>query len=974
MRNLLSRFKLFLLIIATPLLVSLKGNDAYEEIKEKSGLIVEAPHLKAQERKKLRLSNGLEVLLISDPNTEESGAALAVEAGSFQDPTHYPGMAHFCEHMLFLGTKKYPTEDGYQKYIQENGGTLNAYTASDMTVYMFSVKNEAFDGALDRFSHFFIDPIFSQNSVDRELNAVDQEHSKNIENDMWRNYMIIKETSNPNHPFHLFSTGDKSTLGGIPRSALIEWYSTHYSADKMHLAVVSKLPMKELTQEVVSHFGDVPVRKKSAPTPLPENVFTKEQEGHMIYIQPVSKVNELNLIWELPQEFATNNGRQMANLIAHVISTETSHSVSRLLKKKHLISEDISADTSFPIGKDRIAFSISATLTKQGVEEVDTVINDIFQAINLIKEQGVPSYIYDEQVKMKKIAYAYRDRKKVFIETESLASSMPLESLDTFPRKSLLPEKYDSQLIEEIARSLTAQKCLFIVTADPKITGAKLDHKEKWMGANYSVKPISHSLLNSWSLVKASRDIALPGKNRYIPDSVKPIEETVSKSDENTIPEKLINTPVGTIYYAKDTQFLQPKTAFAIAINTPAIDGSAKNDLLSTLYCRAHDFLFAENLMNAGAAGIQSSMSTSLGKLEFYFQGYDDSLESFILDASKALVEQKLSKEAFETLKEQIANECANVENALPLRQAFTELSTMIREKSPTVQEQLEVLKTLTHDDFVSFSRTLFKQGFIEGTVYGSMSPEDVKKLWKKIDETFELAPYPKEQRTKEKVLEIPAACGPYYTSKTTEMQGNSTVLYFEIGSYDFKKRALLQVLSSAIGTEFYDTLRTKQQTGYIVLSADLVTEKQMGLYFAVQSNKYEPDELRVRYDLFLEQFLIQINDNFSEEQFKTIRDSAIDEVSNLRRGTNMREKVMLLNTCAFEWNGNFHLVNQRVKALEAITYDDCIAFAKEMFSRANRKRISIQVKGKLTDENDFEYSHVTPSEIKKSGKYREAM
>ena len=122
------------------------------------------------------------------------------------------------------GTKAYPDESEYMQYIGDNGGKVNAYTASDRTVYMLSVNHEGFAGALDRFSHFFIDPLFSPHCIERELLAVDQEHAKNIENDNWRQYFVFKETGNQNHPNSKFSTGNADTLRGIPQKAMQNWY------------------------------------------------------------------------------------------------------------------------------------------------------------------------------------------------------------------------------------------------------------------------------------------------------------------------------------------------------------------------------------------------------------------------------------------------------------------------------------------------------------------------------------------------------------------------------------------------------------------------------------------------------------------------------------------------------------------------------------------------------------------------------
>ena len=54
------------------------------------------------------LKNGMKCLLISDPETTKSAASMVVNIGSLLDPKEYQGLAHFCEHMLFMGTKKYP--------------------------------------------------------------------------------------------------------------------------------------------------------------------------------------------------------------------------------------------------------------------------------------------------------------------------------------------------------------------------------------------------------------------------------------------------------------------------------------------------------------------------------------------------------------------------------------------------------------------------------------------------------------------------------------------------------------------------------------------------------------------------------------------------------------------------------------------------------------------------------------------------
>jgi secreted Zn-dependent insulinase-like peptidase len=94
----------------------------------------------------------MKVMLISDPDAEMSAASLNVDIGAALDTAPYYGTAHFLEHMLFQGTEKYPEYDAYKRYLADNSGSSNAFTTMANTNYHFEVSNDAFEGALDRFS------------------------------------------------------------------------------------------------------------------------------------------------------------------------------------------------------------------------------------------------------------------------------------------------------------------------------------------------------------------------------------------------------------------------------------------------------------------------------------------------------------------------------------------------------------------------------------------------------------------------------------------------------------------------------------------------------------------------------------------------------------------------------------------------------------------------------------------------------
>jgi hypothetical protein len=116
-----------------------------------------------------------------DARSEEEGglrnaaAAMVVGVGSMYDPPECQGMAHFLEHLLFMGSKKYPEENAYDTYISKHGGTDNAWTEFEHTQYHFEIPQEHLKGALDMFAQFFTHPLMLENSVERELKSIESE-------------------------------------------------------------------------------------------------------------------------------------------------------------------------------------------------------------------------------------------------------------------------------------------------------------------------------------------------------------------------------------------------------------------------------------------------------------------------------------------------------------------------------------------------------------------------------------------------------------------------------------------------------------------------------------------------------------------------------------------------------------------------------------------------------------------------------
>mgnify|MGYP001072999397 CR=1 FL=1 len=145
---------LWVITLATVIALFLNGCSGPEGKKQAQGIITSAND--NREYRHIRLANKMDVLLISDPTADKAAASLDVYIGSYQNPQDRAGLVHFLEHMLFLGTKKYPEPGEYQSFISEHGGSHNAGTGLEDTNYFFDIDAAYLEPALDRFAQFLV--------------------------------------------------------------------------------------------------------------------------------------------------------------------------------------------------------------------------------------------------------------------------------------------------------------------------------------------------------------------------------------------------------------------------------------------------------------------------------------------------------------------------------------------------------------------------------------------------------------------------------------------------------------------------------------------------------------------------------------------------------------------------------------------------------------------------------------------------
>lgn len=950
-----------LILVATLLTSILSATAIYEQIPDECTLKILTPDLGDVKRAKIRLENGLEILLISDPGVHQSCGALAVDAGSWQDSEEYPGIAHFLEHMLFMGTKAYPKEAEYMQFISDHGGARNAYTASNRTVYGFSINNDALDGALDRFSHFFIDPLFSQASADRELQAVDQEHAKNIEHDGWRGFMILKETGNPSHPNAKFSTGNKQTLSGIPRKALQKWYEEHYTADQMHLVVISPFPIEEMIEMTINKFNRI--ANRSLPTAAyPSDLFSQQQLGHFLYVTPIKDVKSLSLLWQLPLEIALDQETHAADLVSRALANGAENGLCEELKREKLI-EGLSVSVDF-LSRECALMSIDFSLTDQGIQAVDTIIERSFQTINRLKETGIPQYIFDENQKLALMQYEYQSRENPFEQAMDIAGELTEEKLATYPQKLVLATHFDPSQVQSVLNALRPENCVYLVTADPKLTGVTPTAQEKWMDASYAIKEIPSDQLVTWSALCPHPQIDLPPPNPYFPDSL----ELVQTDLEGQTPTSLVNDEFGHLYFLQDQKYRVPEITAILSLKTPEMDGSATSKALFDLYSKALGDKLRSTLFFAGQAGLALTASQGTSSFDICVSGYSEKAPLFLKTIFEALPTVSPTQAEFEIYKQSLLSSYDNASKELPLKQAFQTLNTILLSSSPTSEAKLAALQQISYEQFLSFAYVVFQKTYLEGTIYGNLAALDAAQIWSDYQTALHPAPFPKMDHHRKAVFVPPDAQGPFMIVQSTERQGNGALLLLHEGSFSMENRAIQQILSAALQDDFFDTLRSKQQTGYIATSSDIEIEQELFQVFGVQSITHSTTELLARFELFLEEFSRDIQEKVSSDRFETLKRTLIKDLG--KPPENLPGRAAQLHLFAFEKEGDFQWPEKRIASVEKLSYEQFVKTAKDFLSRQNRHRIAVLMEGALPSQNRFSYEPISPEQIRTVGTY----
>lgn len=800
----------------------------------------------------LELDNGLRVILASDPEADKAAASMNVAVGSGDDPADREGLSHFLEHMLFLGTEKYPDPGEYQQFIRSHGGSHNAFTAFADTNYFFDVEADFLKPTLDRFAQQFSYPLFTPELVDRERNAVHSEYTAKLKEDGRRFLSVRKAGGNPDHAFSQFAVGNLTTLENTEdnplRPDLIEFWKETYSANIMTLAVYGPQSLDELERMVRQRFTAIENRNLTAKT-HPQPLYSDHRLPERISVESLRDSRSLTLSFPIPSQrdhYRTKPASYVANLLGH----EGPGSLFDTLKTAGLV-EALSAGLGMDTG-EHATLDIRMSLTREGLEKQDDIIALAFRYIEQIRAKGISEQRFDEMKQLAVIDFRFRER------SEPMREAMRLSSLlRDYPPADILSapwlmDRFAPEQYQAILERLTPENLKVWVSAPNQNFETPLF--TDWYQTPWHREPLT---VPDEVDVSLAAQLALPPTNPFVPENL-----DLVPGQSMAHPVQLGELDGLDIWYARDTRFNTPKANVFISLRSPEARTSAHNEVLTQLLVDAIDTNLNAWAYSARLAGLNYSVYPHLRGVTIRVGGYNDKMHKLVNRILMEFSDPDFTEQRFRIARQRLIDGLENKAKDRPVQQTSEFIQTALIDGTFPVAEKLAAAHDVTLEELEAFGAELVAKTDPVMLAHGNLTEASTLNLARQVQAMV----LDNRERTvvdRSQIRQLPQ--GQTIAVLDVEHPDTGYTLYLQGNDTSYEERARYRLLAQILSSPFYEELRTTRQLGYIVYATAFEILETPALGLVVQSPEASGEAIDNAVAEFAEGFAKQLAELDSE-------------------------------------------------------------------------------------------------------------
>lgn len=708
-----------------------------------------------------------------------AAACLTVSVGSMADPSELRGLAHYLEHMLFMGSEKYPDENEFEAFLSTHGGYSNGGTECETTRYLLEVGAAHLPLALDMFAQFFVSPLLKRDAMERELRAVESEFNRAKNNDYVRLQQVQCETCAPGHPYDSFSWGNERSLRELPeaqgidvRERMLQFFHQHYSSHLMKLCVYGEQSLDDLEKMAVESFSAIP-RRCVGPDGIdtrPEVLYDSlppafgihaGQKPTLVKIVPVRKTHQMHLYWTLPP-LLTRYRQKPWEYLGHVLGHEGAGSITELLRSRQWatnVTAGITEGDSYEFGSFGSLFEVNFALTRLGLQHWHDIVKVVFDTLTFLQSsEQLPAWIFDELRASTLMDHQFQEEADPLSVCRCFSNIMQtrygIERPGDLLKYDTMQGSFDERETRALLALMTPENTRVVILSHSfEQDGGDTDQWqiERWFGAKYAVSDIPEHVLECWSAPPRAVGVssvdgedlklALPEPNPFLPQSfeILPFDnEDALTVLKDAPPEVVLTTTRGSkLWYKRDATFLVPKTNASFLFCLPSVTESATNYIYAQLHLRAVYDSLKDVWYHANNAGLECDLMVRDLDIELEVTGFSDKTPEFVRVVTRALIDTRLQDvAAFTLLRDELAREYRNF-NLKPAAKARYLRLQLLEREAFSIDDKLRALEEVSLEGFTEFQRrTLWQDGqgkkarlTIRALVHGNITETDAKAL-----------------------------------------------------------------------------------------------------------------------------------------------------------------------------------------------------------------------------------------------------
>ncbi|PAJ73705.1 peptidase M16 [Pseudoalteromonas sp. NBT06-2] len=872
----------------------------------------------------LTLNNGLKVLLIQDLDSEKSAASLTVNAGNFDDPEDRQGLAHFLEHMLFLGTDLFPEPGAFSKYTSQHGGSCNAWTGSEHSSYFFDIETPHLQSALEQFSRFFINPLLSSDATKKERNAIDAEFKLKLKDDSRRIYQVHKETVNSKHPFSKFSVGNSDTLndrGKCISEEIRTFFSKHYIAKRMTLVLCSKLSIEKQTTLINSLFNELndnDIQKN----PIAEPLYQTTHLEKIIYIEPHKHMQKLIISFAMPN-IDTFYKHKTVSFIAHILGYEGKGSLYDILKNKGWLNS-LTAGGGIN-GSNFKDFNMSISLTDEGISHYQEIIETIFSFLPLLKKElntFIP--LYNDKKSLLQIAFDNQEKSKIIDFVHGLSINMQHYPTQDYVQGDYLMDGFNETQWLKVLNWLNPNN-MRIVLIHPDV---KTDKKAAWYHTPYKCETINKDWIDKLKNINnALSEMQLPKTNPYLANKI----NLLTLETKNSVPKKLICKPGMKFWFQQEKEFRIIKGHFYMALDSYFTVQSVTNMALTRLFSDLFMDHVAQDFYPAELAGLSYQLSIHQGGLTLHTSGISTNQLDLLEGLLAKLFNSQFKPQRFEEYKKQLCRHWNSGNHNKPVSQLFSLLSAELLPWNPTPESLAESLNQVSFKQFVTFTEQLFNKLHVQVLLHGNWQKQDAIKFNSAIEKYISKLEIIGDLNRPINILDKPI-------SKVVSLnhEDHAMVVYYQALSNSVDEKVKMMCLNHLISQDYFQELRTQKQLGYLVGTGYAPLNGRAGIAFYIQSPEVDAQMLLEYSHAFTSQYVETIND-MPQEAWRNSKQGLLTQVQE--KDKNLRLRSLRFWLCLENQDFEFSMQTRLVKSLKSLSKQDMYKYALDTLNSA-RSRI----------------------------------